>query len=138
RLWGVALLGTVATAASSDVARRFVRGTGLPRFAATGILTGYGWLALAGLLWTGGGTVWAGATYDAVVHAVFLGFTISMIFVHAPVILPAVLRRPLPYHPVLYAPLALLHLSLVARLGLGDLAGSAQAWIAGGVANAVA
>ena len=40
-----------------------------------------------------------GPAYDAVVHAVFLGFTLSMIMAHAPVILPAVLRRPLPYRP---------------------------------------
>ena len=29
-----------------------------------------------------------GPAYDAVIHAVFLGFTISMIMAHAPVILP--------------------------------------------------
>jgi len=38
-----------------------------------------------------------GGGYDAVVHAIFLGFVISMVMAHAPVILPAVLRRPLPY-----------------------------------------
>jgi hypothetical protein len=71
-------------------------------------------------------------------HAVFLGFTMSMIFVHAPVILPAVLRRPLPYHPALYAPLALLHVSLLARVALGDGIGWALAWRWSGVANIVA
>src|SRR5690606_34191656 len=56
----------------------------------------------------------------------------SMVFGHAPVILPAVLRVRLPYHPVLYAPLALLHVSLLVRVA-GDLAGSAAARTIGGV-----
>src|SRR6266545_2317906 len=93
---------------------------------------------LAGALWAGAGATTDGPRYDATLHAVFLGFTMSMIFVHAPVILPAVLRRPLPYHPVLYAPLGLLHLSLAARLGLGDAAGLTAVWRWAGVANAVA
>ncbi|BFO21058.1 hypothetical protein SHKM778_74460 [Streptomyces sp. KM77-8] len=42
-------------------------------------------------------------------HAVFLGFVMSMIMAHAPVILPAVLRRPLPYHPGLALAAWLLH-----------------------------
>ncbi len=138
QVWGLALLGLVGWLAVFDVARRTIRGRGLPRYVAAGLLAGYGWLALAGLLWAGAGATTDGPRYDATLHAVFLGFTMSMIFVHAPVILPAVLRRPLPYHPVLYAPLGLLHLSLAARLGLGDAAGLTAVWRWAGVANAVA
>jgi hypothetical protein len=115
-----------------------VRGRGLPRYVAVGLLAGYGWLAVAGLLSAGPGPTAEGPRYDAVLHAVFLGFTMSMIFVHAPVILPAVLRRPLPYHPALYAPLALLHVCLLARLGLGDWAGLTTVWRWAGVGNEVA
>jgi hypothetical protein len=57
---------------------------------------------------------------------------------HAPVILPAVLRRPLPYHPALIAPAALLHVSLALRLWVGDALGSHSAWVTGGVLNIVA
>ena len=46
-----------------------------------------------------------------------------MVFGHAPIIFPAVLRVSLPYHPVFYAPLMLLHASLALRL-LGDASGS--------------
>jgi hypothetical protein len=137
-VFGVALLAIVAWLVVFDVARRTVRARGLPRFIAVGLLAGYAWLALAGFLWSSGGRVVAGSAYDARVHAVFLGFTMSMIFVHAPVILPAVLRRPLPYHPTLYAPLALLHLSLLARIALGDGARSEPVWRWSGVANVVA
>ncbi|HEX6498710.1 MAG TPA: hypothetical protein VF054_06715 [Micromonosporaceae bacterium] len=135
---GLALLATVAWLAGYDVARRTVRGRGLPRFVAVGLLAGYGWLALAGLLWAGTGPSSAGPRYDAVLHAIFLGFVISMIFVHAPVIMPAVLRRPLPYHPVLYAPLLLLHASLLTRLALGDLAGLTVVWQWSAIANEAA
>ena len=72
------------------------------------------------------------------VHAVFLGFTMSMVMAHAPMILPAVLRHPLPYHPAMLAPLALLHGSLVLRLWLGDALGSLPAWRTGGALNILA
>jgi hypothetical protein len=137
-LFGVALLAVVAWLAVFDVARRTVRATGLPRYVAVGLLVGYGWLALAGLLWAGAGRTVDGPRYDATLHAVFLGFVMSMIFVHAPVILPAVLRRPLPYHPVLYVPLALLHGSLLLRVGLGDGLGLTWVWRWSGVLNVVA
>lgn len=137
-LFGVGLLAMVGWLAVYDVARRTVRGQGLRRYVAAGLLAGYAWLALAGLLWTGSGAVVTGARYDAALHAVFLGFTMSMIFVHAPVILPAVLRRPLPYRPVLYLPLGLLHTSLLVRVALGDGGGWQPVWRWAGVGNVVA
>ncbi|GIJ23008.1 hypothetical protein [Micromonospora lutea] len=137
-LLGAGVLAVTAWLAIFDVARHTVRATALPRYVAVGLLSGYGWLALAGVLWTGGGPVVDGPRYDATLHAVFLGFVMSMIFVHAPVILPAVLRRPLPYHRVLYVPLAVLHTSLLVRVGLGDAAGMEQVWRWAGVANVAA
>ncbi len=133
--FGAGLLAVVAWLVVFDVARQTVRARGLPRYIAVGLLAGYAWLAVAGLLWAGAGQTVAGARYDAVLHAVFLGFTMSMIFVHAPVILPAVVRRPLPYRPVLYLPLALLHASLLVRVGLGDAAGWEPAWRWSGTVN---
>jgi hypothetical protein len=134
-LFGVALLALTAWLAIFDVARRTVRATGLPRYVAVGLLIGYAWLALAALLWTGAGQVLDGPRYDATLHSVFLGFTMSMIFVHAPVILPAVLRRPLPYRPLLYVPLTLLHASLLIRVAAGDGLGWEPVWRWSGVAN---
>ncbi|RBY79675.1 hypothetical protein DQ240_22565 [Blastococcus sp. TF02A-26] len=137
-LLGVALLVLVGWLASHDVARRTIRARGLTRFMAGCMLAGYFWLAVAGAVWTVGGAATTGTRYDAVVHAVFLGFTISMIMAHAPVILPAVLRRPLPYHPVLVVPAVLLHGSLALRLWVGDALGSEAAWRWGGVLNIAA
>ncbi|WP_244295459.1 hypothetical protein [Micromonospora orduensis] len=137
-LFGAGLLAITAWLVVFDVARHTVRAKDLPRYIAAGLLAGYGWLALAGLLWAGAGPALDGPRYDATLHAVFLGFTISMIFVHAPVILPAVLRRPLPYHRLLYVPLGLLHASLLVRVGLGDAAGMEQVWRWAGTVNVVA
>nr|WP_246298659.1 hypothetical protein [Nocardioides panaciterrulae] len=137
-LLGVALLALTGWLARHDVARHTVRGDGAARFMALGMLGGYFWLAVAAGTWLLGGPATSGARYDAVLHAVFLGFTISMVMAHAPVILPAVLRRPLPYRPHLLAPLALLHASLVVRVWWGDALGSTLAWRAGAAINVAA
>jgi len=137
-LLGASLLALVGWLTVHDVARRTIRTSGLTRFMAASMLAGYVWLAVAATVWLLGGPATAGARYDAVVHAVFLGFAISMIMAHAPVILPGVLRRALPYHPVLLAPLGLLHASLVVRLWIGDALDVPVAWQVGGALNIVA
>ncbi|MFP5345968.1 MAG: hypothetical protein ACLGIA_02920 [Actinomycetes bacterium] len=137
-LLGASLLGLAAWLSRFDVARRTVRGTGLPRYMAVCLLAGYAWLAVVGATWLLRGPVVDGGGYDVVVHAVFLGFVMSMVMAHAPVILPAVLRRPLPYHPALYGPVVLLHTTLVLRTAVGDVHGVRWAWQAGGVGNIVA
>ncbi|GAA2167532.1 hypothetical protein [Pedococcus bigeumensis] len=137
-LLGAALLALTGWLAAHDVARRTIHTAGLTRYMAGCMLAGYCWLCVAGAIWLLGGPALDGVRYDALLHAVFLGFTLSMIMAHAPVILPAVLRRPLPYHPALIAPAALLHASLALRLWVGDALGSHGAWVTGGVLNIVA
>lgn len=137
-LLGLALLALTGWLVAHDVAWRTVRSVGLTRFMAASMLAGYFWLLVAGATWLVHGEATTGPAYDVVVHATFLGFTISMIMAHAPVILPAVLRRPLPYRPVLWVPLALLHASLLLRLWLGDALGIRLAWQVGGTGNVVA
>ncbi|MFN3928718.1 MAG: hypothetical protein ACK4OK_03690, partial [Thermoflexus sp.] len=79
----------------------------------------------------------AGPLYDARLHAVLVGFVFSMIFGHALIIFPAVLRVNLPFSRALYLPLALLHLSLLLRLA-GDLGGIFEVRRWGGLLNGVA
>ncbi len=136
-LMGLLLVAVAVVTARVDVARRLVRAQGLPRFSAVCMLAGYLWLGLAGLLWVAFPRTTTGFLYDAAVHAVFLGFVISMIFAHAPIILTAVIRRPLPYHPVMYVPVALLHGGLALRL-LGDAREAVPLWQVGGVINVLA
>jgi len=110
RAMGVVLVAFALWLFRFDLARVTVRSRGLPRYVALCLLAGYFWLAVGGALAV------TGAGRDAALHAVFVGFVFSMVFGHAPIILPAVLRTAFPYHPALYAPLALLHASLALRV----------------------
>lgn len=138
RALGVTLVALTLWLVRHDVARRLVRSSGLPRFAAAALLLGYAWLAVAGLgLALLGSPSTSAAGYDIVVHATFLGFAMSMILAHAPVILPAVLRVRLPYRAVMWAPLALLHVTLLARV-LTVAADATAGWQAALVGNVAA
>ena len=138
RVAGAGLIALAAWLSRYDIARRTIRGHGVTRYMAAALLTGYAWLAVAGGLWAGAGQMADGPAYDAELHAIFLGFVMSMVFAHAPVIVPSVLGRPFPYRQVLYVPLVLLHASLVLRLAGGDWAGSTDAWQWGGSLNETA
>lgn len=135
---GLALLAMVVALTNVDVARKMMRSTGLPRFSAMCLMAGYVWLTVAGGILVLVPNPFDGGAYDALVHSVMLGFTMSMIFAHAAVILPAVLRRPLPYHPVMYVPAALLHVALAVRVIGGDLRDVHLVWQIGGVGNVIA
>jgi hypothetical protein len=137
-VFGLSLLALVGWLMVHDVARRTIRATGLTRFMAGCLLAGYVWLAVAGAIWVLAGGVTEGPAYDAAIHALFLGFTMSMVMAHAPVILPAVLHCRLPYHPVMIAPPVLLHASLLLRLAVGDARGLDIARQVGGTLNVVA
>lgn len=121
RLFGLALIFLGGWLFRFDIARRTIRRAGLTRFIAACLLPGYFWLIGGGLLWfVYGGQYTAGPMYDAMLHTIFLGFVFSMIFGHAPVIIPAVLGVQIPFTPLFYLHLGLLHLSLVLRVA-GDL-----------------
>lgn len=137
-LLGLALLALVGWLLRYDVATKTVRSTGLPRFSAACLLAGYAWLAVTAGIWVAAGPVRDGALYDASTHAVLLGFVISMIMAHAPIIFPAVLRHPLPYTPWMYLPAALLHASLILRIVVGDARGVVGAVRWGGALNIAA
>ncbi len=137
RLVGAAWLALGAWLLRWDIARRTIHKPGLPRFAAICLLSGYAWLTLGGLLQVIHGPVAAGLYYDAVLHTILVGFIISMIFGHAPIIFPAVLGLPIRFTPWFYTHLALLHLSLLMRVS-GDLL--LVAWLRrwGGLLNGIA
>ncbi|WP_336646694.1 hypothetical protein [Microbacterium sp. USHLN186] len=136
-LLGLVLLSLTGWLVVHDVARRTIRATGVTRYMAACILAGYVWLTVAGLVLLLGMPD-AQPAYDAVIHAVFLGYTFSMIMAHATTILPAVLRIPLPYRPAFWAPIALLQLALVVRVWIGDGLGMPVAWRIGGVLGVLA
>jgi hypothetical protein len=138
RVNGLLMLAVAAWLVRHDIATRTVRATGLTRYIALSLLAGYAWLAFGGgVLVATGGPAAGRAFWDAALHAILVGFVFSMVFGHAPVILPAVLRVVFPYHPALYAALVLLHAALAVRIA-GDLAASASLRAAGGLGNAAA
>ena len=137
-LSGVGMVALAWWLLQYDIARRTVWQTGVTRFIAVCLLSGYVWLGVSGVLTWCFASVLAGPYYDAMLHTVFVGFVFAMIFGHAPIILPAILGRTTsPYQPALYVPLLLLHASLLLRV-VGDLIGwwPGRQW--GGLLNALA
>ncbi len=132
-------LGTLALGVwllKYDIARFTIRQPGLPRFAAACLLSGYFWLILGAAVIVVQGFVQGGLLYDAALHAVMLGFVFAMVFGHAPIIFPALLGLPIRFHPALYAPLALLHASLLWRF-VADLLNSPLGRRWAGMLNAI-
>jgi hypothetical protein len=115
-LSGAGLLLSTFWLLRHDVALRTVRQSGQTRFSAACMLAGYFWLAIAGLVLLLAPPGTTAFSYDAAVHAIAIGFIFSMIFGHAPIILPAVTGLRVKYSAVAYAPLALLHLSVLLRV----------------------
>lgn len=128
-VYGVSLLMLAMWLCLFDIARHTVRASGLSRYMAICLLSGYAWLAVAGVCWAAytAGHGWR----DAALHALGLGFIFSMVMGHAPVILPAVARIKLHFDGRFYVPWLLLHLSLLIRLGPGTVS---PAWRASGSA----
>jgi len=136
RTFGVLIAAVGVWLLYYDVARRTVRIRGLPRFSAVAALLAAAWLVIAGGIAACKGLPTVGPDYDAVLHGVFVGFVLSMVFAHAFVIVPAVARFPVPYVSAAYLPLGFLHLTLSARI-VGDLAGSPELRRAGALGNAI-
>jgi hypothetical protein len=137
RVFGLGLFALAVWFLLNDIARRTIRQQGIPRFAAISLLSGYVWLGIGGLFGVIFGGQAAGPLYDAFLHAVMVGFVLSMIFGHAPIIFPSILGLPIRYNPVFYIPLALLHVSLLMRV-TGDLSFGTLLRLWGGLLNGVA
>jgi nitrite reductase (NO-forming) len=138
RMAGVGLLAIALWLIRYDLAWQSARQSGLPRFMAVCLITGYFGLAAGGILWVLLAQFFsAGPYYDAMLHAIFLGFVFSMIFAHAPIILPTVTGLALPFHNAFYLHAGLLHVSVLLRVA-GDLGWwpSLQRW--GGMLNVLA
>lgn len=137
RILGAGLIAFTAWLIKFDIARQTVKNTGLTRFIAVCLLSGYFWLAVSGFIGVYAGSSLIGTTlYDSFLHSFFLGFTFSMIFGHALIIIPAVLKIKMSYSPRFYAHLLFLHLSLLLRI-IGGLFSIISLTKAGGLLNAL-
>ncbi|HJO07931.1 MAG TPA: hypothetical protein QGG37_11415 [Chloroflexota bacterium] len=137
RILGAGLVTLTLWLVRYDFARRIAGKAGLSRYMAFTLTSGYVWMFIAGASWLYHGNLVAGPIYDGAVHSFFLGFVIVMIFAHAPVIFAAMAGISEAFHPMLYAPVALMHGSLAARF-LGDLFAEPGLRQWGALLNAVA
>ncbi|WP_376788576.1 hypothetical protein [Thermoflexus sp.] len=137
RILGLGWLALATWLARYDIARHTVRQHGQVRYIAICMLAGYVWLGIGGVLEWLPGEALAGPLRDAQLHAVLVGFVFSMIFGHALIIFPSILRIHLLFSRLLYFPLFFLHFSLIVRL-IGDLGGIFEVRRWGGLLNGVA
>ena len=121
-LFGTGLLACAVWLFRHDIARRTVRQPGQIRYAALCMLLGYAWLVIAGAISVSLSFSWAQGIwgYDALLHAVALGFVLSMALGHAAVIAPALTGFRIVFLRAMYLPLFLLHASVGMRV-LGDV-----------------
>ncbi len=138
RLSGLSLLLLPLWSLRNDIAWRNIRHKlPLTRYIAWCLALGFVWLGVGGGLSLLFGAQVAGPRYDAVLHVVFVGFVISMIFGHAPIIFPAILGVPINFQPAFYIHLILLHGSLALRV-IADYANWHTLRMWGGLLNEVA
>lgn len=137
RLLGLGALLMAIWLLRYDIARITIRREGLTRYIAACLLTGYLWLGIGGIIGMWYGALYGGPVYAAFLHAFLLGFVFSMIFGHAPIILPAVTGLRLEYSPIFYGHLVLLHVTLIYRTVVNLTTNTtAQQWA--GLLNVVA
>ncbi len=120
RIYGLGLILAAIWAWHRDLAFRNYRLPGLSGYVAKALICGWAWCLLAGVLMLVFAGPSAGPLYDALLHAIFVGFIFSMIFGHAPIIFPGILGINIPYRPILYLPLGALQLFMLLRIG-GDV-----------------
>ena len=138
RLSGFAMLALSLWFLKNDLAARNIHHPiPLTRYIAYCLFAGFIWMGVGGALQLIFGATYAGPLYDAVLHTVFVGFVMSMIFGHAPIIFPAILGVPINFYPAFYGHLALLHFSLLLRV-TGDLTNQVDLRKFGGLLNEVA
>lgn len=116
-----------------DMARKSIKKKGEYRYIGLGLIVGFVWLLVHALI-----MIFMenhALYYDLWVHSFFLGFAFSMIWAHAPIIFPAVVKvKRLIYHPMLFIPWLLFQLSLIGRVW-ASFAGNIELRQFFGVAN---
>ena len=137
--WWAALLLLAAWLLRFDMAcRRGITRSGWALHTARCLRLGYGWLALASAwgLWR----ALRGVPLEAPgpLHVLLLGFVFAMVFGHAPIVLPALLRRTIaPPAALSFAPVLLMSAAVALR-AVGDSSDAPSLRAAAGVGQALA
>lgn len=133
---GFGLIGIALWLIKYDIVRQNLRQKGLAKFSSLALISGYFWLMVGGVIAIISSPNFAGPLYDAIVHSVMIGFVFSMVFAHAPIVLPSVVGINRKYHNVLHLPLWLLHFTLMLRI-VGDLLIYSDLRLIGAMGNAI-
>jgi hypothetical protein len=136
RIAGVGMGVAAAWFIVKDPARAFLGRPGIAGYISFCMMAGYGWLAVAGFFSVRYAGLVSGETYDSAVHMFFLGFLMSMIMGHGPVLVPSILELFLDMRPSFYVAPVLLHASLLLRVA-GDVRHSLQMRKWGGMLGAL-
>lgn len=132
----VSFIGSAFWLFKFDMAKKSLQKEGQHFYSGIVLLTGYVWLIITGLFLAYG--AYSGLLYDAAIHSFFLGFVFSMIFAHAPIILPGVLKLQINiFNRSLYFWFILLQASLLIRI-LSPFAASTHLKLTGGLINGIA
>lgn len=126
-LLGVTLAAVLLLAITHDTARKTYKIKGVAGFMGTCMLFAYVWALLAAAIWIFSPSGFEGYWRDLAIHALAIGFTMSMVAAHASMIIPSITRRPMKYHPVLWGGWAVMQLGLVVRL-LGTTRADTLLW----------
>lgn len=111
----VSLTGAALWLLKYDMAKHSLKKPGISFYSGLLLITGYFWLIITGIFFALG--AYFGSYYDASIHSFFIGFVFLMIFAHAPVILPAVLKLNIsPFGRSLYIWYGLLNVTLLWRV----------------------
>lgn len=133
---GFSLISSAIWLFKYDMAKISLRKEGQHFFSGFVLLVGYGWLIVCGLFMAYGS--YSGLLYDPAIHSFFLGFVFSMIFAHAPIILPGVLKLTgNPFNRSLYIWFYLLQISLIFRI-VSFFTGTTVLKFSGGLFNGIA
>lgn len=132
-LVGLSFIGLAQWLVRNDIAIINIQKSGQFKFLGYALIGAYLWLFLSGIISLQ--RIGNPFLYDALLHSFFVGFVLSMIMAHAPIIFPSILKINIrPHHPIFYVWLALLHTSLIIRV-LGDFIQNAWLRKTGGLFN---
>ena len=132
--FGMALVVLMIDVLLHDTALKAISSEGQTKFTAAAMLTAYAWAIFAGILWVLYGPLQVGFPYDAVIHAVTIGFALSMVMAHAPIIVPIITGKAVPYSPLTWVVWGLLQGGLVLRI-VASTHTLDWLWQAGGVVD---
>lgn len=114
-VFAISLAGLSIWLFAFDMSRHAIKRPGQHRYIGLWLMMGYSWLLITSawlLFWPD-----APYAYDGALHSFFLGFVLSMIFGHVPIIFPGIFRINISlYHSVLYIVMTLFQLSLAFRI----------------------